>query len=84
MTDIFMVRLYTSSGVGGTAVFSTLEGAKQLAARLNEHKKFIDYHRHILRPHEFQHIDRETGERFLFSYVSDLCRVVVEKKTLHQ
>ena len=44
MTNIFMVRLYTSSGVGGTAVFSTLEGAKQLVARLNEHKKFIENH----------------------------------------
>ena len=84
MTDIFMVRLYTSSGVGGTAVFSTLESAKQLVARLEEHKKFIDNHRHILRPHEFEHIDRETGEMFLFSCVSDWCRVVVEKKTLHQ
>ena len=84
MTDIFMVRLYTSNGCGGTAVFSTLEGAKQLVARLNEHKKFIDNHRHRLRPHEFQHIDRETGERFLFSHLSDWIRVDVEKTTLHQ
>ena len=84
MTDIFMVRLYTSSGVGGTAVFSTLESAKQLVARLNEHKKFIDNHRHILRPHEFEHIDRETGEMFLFSDLSDWISVDVEKTTLHQ
>ena len=84
MTNIFVVRLYTSSGVGGTAVFSTLEGAKQLVARLNEHKKFIDNHRHILRPHEFQHIDRETGERFLFSHLSDWTSVEVKKTTLHQ
>ena len=84
MTDIFMVRLYTSSGVGGTAVFSTLESAKQLVARLEEHKKFIDNHRHILRPHEFQHIDRETGERFLFSHLSYWTSVEVKKTTLHQ
>ncbi len=84
MTNIFVVRLYTSSGVGGTAVFSTLESAKQLVARLNEHKKFIDNHRHILRPHEFEHIDRETGEMFLFSDLSDWTRVHVEKTTLHQ
>jgi hypothetical protein len=84
MTNIFVVRLYTSSGVGGTAVFSTLESAKQLVARLNEHKKFIDNHRHILRPHEFEHIDRETGEMFLFSDLSDWISVDVEKTTLHQ
>ncbi len=68
MTNIFMVRLYTSDGVGGIAIFSTLESAKQLVARLEEHNKFIDNHRHLLRPHEFEYIDRETGERFLFSY----------------
>jgi len=84
MTNIFVVRLYTSSGVGGTAVFSALESAKQLVARLNEHKKFIDNHRHILRPHEFEHIDRETGEMFLFSDLSDWISVDVEKTTLHQ
>jgi len=84
MTNIFVVRLYTSSGVGGTAVFSALESAKQLVARLNEHKKFIDNHRHILRPHEFEHIDRETGEMFLFSHLSDWTSVHVEKTTLHQ
>lgn len=84
MTNIFVVRLYTSNGCGGVAVFSTLEGAKQLVARLNEHKKFIDNHRHILRPHEFQHIDQETGERFLFSCFSSWIDVRVEKKTLHQ
>lgn len=84
MTNIFMVRLYTSSGVAGTAVFSTLEGAKQLVARLNEHKKFIENHRHILRPHEFGHIDRETGERFLFSHLSHWTSVEVKKTTIHQ
>ena len=84
MTDIFVVRLYTSSGVGGVAVFSTLESAKQLVARLEEHSKFIASHMKTLRAHEFEYIDRETGERFLFSYVSDWRRIVVEKKTLHQ
>ena len=39
--NVFVVRLYTSSGLGGTAIFSRLEGAKQLVARLNEHKKVI-------------------------------------------
>ena len=84
MTNIFVVRLYTSSGVGGTAVFSTLEGAKQLVARLNEHKKFIENHRHILCRHEFGYTDRETGERFLFSHLTHHTSVEVKKTTLHQ
>ena len=84
MTNIFVVRLYTSSGVGGTAVFSTLESAKQLAARLEEHNKFIVNHMDLLRPHEFEYFDRETGERFLFCYGSGWIDVQVEKMTLHQ
>ena len=84
MTNIFVVRLYTSSGVGGTAVFSTLESAKQLAARLEEHNKFIVNHMKTLRPHEFEYLDQETGERFLFCWGSGWIRVDVEKMTLHQ
>ena len=84
MTNIFVVRLYTSSGVGGTAIFSTLEGAKQLVARLEEHNKFIVNHMKTLRAHEFEYIDRETGERFLFCYGSGWIRCPVEETTLHQ
>jgi len=83
MTDIFMVRLYTSNGCGGTAVFSTLESAKQLVARLEEHNKFI-LNRLDMRAHEFEYFDRETGERFLFSHLSDWISVDIEKTTLHQ
>ena len=84
MTDIFVVRLYTSNGVGGTAVFSTLESAKQLVARLEEHNKFIVNHMETLRAHEFEYFDRETGEMFLFCYGSGWISVDVEKTTLHQ
>ena len=84
MTNIFVVRLYTSNGVGGTAVFSTLEGAKQLVARLKEHNKFIVNHMDTLRPHEFEYLDPDTGVRFLFCYGSGWIRVDVEKTTLHQ
>lgn len=82
--SVFVVRLYTSSGVGGTAIFSTLESAKQLVARLEEHSKFIVNHMETLRDHEFEYFDRETGERFLFSHLSDWIRVEVKKMTLHQ
>jgi hypothetical protein len=79
-----MVRLYTSNGCGGTAIFSTLESAKQLAARLEEHNKFVVSHMKTLCAHEFEYFDRETGERFLFCYGSGWIDVRVKKMTLHQ
>ena len=84
MNNIFMVRLWTSNGCAGTAVFSTLEGANKLVTRLNEHNKFIVNNMETLCAHEFEYIDQETGERFLFCYGSGWIDVKVEKMTLHQ
>ena len=84
MNNIFMVRLRTSNGRGGEAVFSTLEGANKLVTRLNEHNKFIVNNMETLCAHEFEYIDQETGERFLFCYGSGWIDVKVEKMTLHQ
>ena len=82
MTEIFVVYFYSHDGAS-TVMFSTLESAEQLVARLNKHKKFIENHSHILRKHEFMHIDQETGEEFLFSHITSPTRVVIGRKILH-
>ena len=83
MTSVFVVRLYTDSGVGGTAIFSTLESAERLVARLNKHKKFVENHWRTLCDHEALYIDQETGERFLFSHITEHTSVEVEKAILY-
>ncbi len=83
MTSVFVVRLYTHSGVGGTAIFSTLESAERLVARLNKHKEFIENHGSTLCQHEFMYTDRETFEKFLFSHLTYHTSVEVEKAILY-
>ena len=83
MTEIFVVNFYSHDGAS-KVIFSTLESAERLAARLNKHKIFIEKHNDILRPHEYKHTDEETGEKFLFAHTLMSTRVMIERKILHQ
>ena len=83
MTEVFVVKLYTSRGPGGSAIFSTLEDAERLVLRLGSQLSFVEKHRDRLRPHELRHIDSETNESFFFSHLTLHTSVEIKKKILH-
>ena len=84
MTEIFVVKLHTSRGSGGSAIFSTLEDAERLVLRLGSQLSFIEEHSaHPSRPHELRYIDSETNESFFFSRLTLHTSVEIKKKILH-
>jgi len=83
-TEVYVVELYTHRGRDGGAIFTTEESAKGLVARLEKQKKFVEDNSSTLLPGDFKYNDKETGQQFLFSYVTSPTRIFLYTMRLHQ
>ena len=82
-TEVYVVELYSHDGQS-RAIFTTEESAKELVARLEKQKKFVEDNSRTLRPRDLKYNDKETGQQFLFSSITSPTRISLYTMRLHQ
>ena len=82
-TEVYVVELYSHDG-RSRAIFTTEESAKELVARLEKQKKFVEDNSRTLRPRDLKYNDKETGQQFLFSSITSPTRISLYTMRLHQ